>query len=263
MDSRNANQPDSEQLRSIDTTLLDADHVKTIDDFKEWMRGRVRSVFPHEAYICGLGHQHSAGVGLDLPVQVDCPLAYLQTIRNRAGGWETPIMRRWLQTRQPLLFEAENPWDDAPAPWLAQFREYGLRNAVAQGIFDDVSCTASFHCFYRIPGRLNASHGEAVRQLVPLLHEVLCRVSAHLRNDDVFASRLASLSVRETEIVGWVRVGKSNDEIASICGLSENTVKHHLTRIFRKLQVDSRAGLLYRLSEHQARVATPSSMRIY
>lgn len=257
MDSRSTNNLDNEQFS------VDAERVRTIDDFKDWTRQSIRPVFPHEALICGQGQMHAAGVGLDYPVQVDCPLTYLQAIRNRAGGWETPIMRRWLLTRQPLSFEAEYPWDDVPAAWLERFREYGLKNAIVHGLFDDERCVATYYCFYGIPGRLTATHAEAMRQLVPVLHEVLCRVIAHIQSDDIFASRFASLSARESEIVRWLRMGKSNDEIAKFSSLSLNTVKHHLTRIFRKLEVDSRSGLLARLGEHEARVATRGGTRIY
>jgi DNA-binding CsgD family transcriptional regulator len=73
---------------------------------------------------------------------------------------------------------------------------------------------------------------------------------------------LAELSPRAREIVRWVRIGKSNREIASIAGLSENTVKHHLTHIFDRLGVDTRSQLIARLAEHELRVAPGYVTRI-
>lgn len=61
-----------------------------------------------------------------------------------------------------------------------------------------------------------------------------------LRHDQ---SRLASLSVREHEVVGGVVAGLRNRNIAHELGISENTVKFHLRKIFRKLDVASRAEL--------------------
>ena len=49
------------------------------------------------------------------------------------------------------------------------------------------------------------------------------------------------LSEREQEVINWVGMGKSNLEIGSILGISHNTVKNHLKRVFRKMDVTSRS----------------------
>lgn len=43
--------------------------------------------------------------------------------------------------------------------------------------------------------------------------------------------------------------GSTNAEIAALYGLSENTIKHHLTSVFSKLGIRNRAELIYRLTE--------------
>jgi DNA-binding CsgD family transcriptional regulator len=57
------------------------------------------------------------------------------------------------------------------------------------------------------------------------------------------------LSARETEIVGWLREGKSNEEMARILGISALTVKNHLQRIYRLLGVGNCARALARCLE--------------
>jgi transcriptional regulator EpsA len=49
------------------------------------------------------------------------------------------------------------------------------------------------------------------------------------------------LSVRELEVIHWVKSGKTNQEIATILDISQNTVKSHLKRIFQKMNVTRRA----------------------
>jgi DNA-binding CsgD family transcriptional regulator len=44
--------------------------------------------------------------------------------------------------------------------------------------------------------------------------------------------------------------------------VSENTVKHHLTKIFGKLAVESRMQLVQRLAEHDANAAPGSGTKI-
>jgi|CXWL01.1.fsa_nt_gi DNA-binding CsgD family transcriptional regulator len=48
------------------------------------------------------------------------------------------------------------------------------------------------------------------------------------------------LSLRETEVLGWVAQGKTNPEIGTILGISRRTVQKHLERIFHKLGVENR-----------------------
>ena len=48
------------------------------------------------------------------------------------------------------------------------------------------------------------------------------------------------LSPRETEILRSVTSGLSNKEIAVELGISQQTVKNHMTSILRKLNVDDR-----------------------
>ena len=48
------------------------------------------------------------------------------------------------------------------------------------------------------------------------------------------------LTPREAEVLVWVAQGKSNGDIAVICGMAEKTVKKHLGSVFQKLGVESR-----------------------
>ena len=55
-------------------------------------------------------------------------------------------------------------------------------------------------------------------------------------------SRPHGLTRREIEVLGLVATGKTNRLIATELGLSEKTVDRHLSNIFDKLAVNSRAG---------------------
>jgi DNA-binding NarL/FixJ family response regulator len=60
-----------------------------------------------------------------------------------------------------------------------------------------------------------------------------------------------ALTEREREIVKWVIEGMTNKEIASQLGISEKTVKTHLSNIFSKLKISKRLQLLlYRIVDH-------------
>ena len=57
-----------------------------------------------------------------------------------------------------------------------------------------------------------------------------------------------ALSPRETEVVELVLRGYSNQDISAALRVSLATIKKHLTRVFDKVGVDSRAQLISRLA---------------
>ena len=52
------------------------------------------------------------------------------------------------------------------------------------------------------------------------------------------------LSPREQEVVHWVAEGLTNREIADRLGLTENTIKNYMFRIFEKLGISKRVELV-------------------
>lgn len=49
-----------------------------------------------------------------------------------------------------------------------------------------------------------------------------------------------NLTVRQLEVLQQVAYGRSNTEIAFDLGVSEQTVKNHMTAVMRKLNVNNR-----------------------
>jgi DNA-binding NarL/FixJ family response regulator len=78
-----------------------------------------------------------------------------------------------------------------------------------------------------------------------MIHEAKLRdQKAHAYSDNGTARtanvNMASLTTRESQILGMVSHGLQNKLIAAECGLSEHTVKIHLHHIIRKLGVHNR-----------------------
>jgi DNA-binding NarL/FixJ family response regulator len=78
-----------------------------------------------------------------------------------------------------------------------------------------------------------------------------------LAADRPSASPLGLLTPRERDIVEAVASGESNRAVAERLQLSEQTVKHHLTRVFEKLEVASRAELIAALGRGVGQGASP------
>jgi DNA-binding CsgD family transcriptional regulator len=74
--------------------------------------------------------------------------------------------------------------------------------------------------------------------------------------DDTHLTALG-LTPRECEVMRWVSEGKRNREIAVILGLSSRTVEEHVSNIFEKLQVKTRAAAAGKCRHSIVPSATP------
>ncbi len=96
---------------------------------------------------------------------------------------------------------------------------------------------------YLINERVLATPAVAARVLESfrtLTHEVAPEVEA----------LFIPLSPREIEVLGVVAQGHSNKEIATLLGISDQTVKNHITSIMRKLAVNDRThAVVYALRQ--------------
>jgi two-component system nitrate/nitrite response regulator NarL len=97
---------------------------------------------------------------------------------------------------------------------------------------------------------------ESVNDLVQTLRGFAVHVQHQQRKDNF------GLTARELEIARAVTNGDTNKDIARRFSISEQTVKHHLTRIYQKVGVSQRRGLavfaLRNLMEAEPEVEPPS-----
>ena len=70
-----------------------------------------------------------------------------------------------------------------------------------------------------------------------------------LRFDDARPLEKLGISAREAEILLWMAQGKSNADIATLCGISVGTVKKHANHIFEKIGVEGRTSATVRALE--------------
>ena len=80
-----------------------------------------------------------------------------------------------------------------------------------------------------------------------LLSSLIARVQPTAARPD--APRLAGLSPREMEVAKQVAQGKNNKQVAQQLGITERTVKAHLTSVYEKLQIKDRLQLAVLLNQ--------------
>jgi transcriptional regulator EpsA len=121
----------------------------------------------------------------------------------------------------------------------------GMHSSLLHGISDKRGQHDCLYVIFSSQEEFNNSTLSAMEILLPYLDNALRRVTPLPHScGPLLASSTDGedfgLSERETEIMSWVRKGKTNAEIGSILCISSYTVKNHLHQIFRKLDVYNR-----------------------
>ena len=124
----------------------------------------------------------------------------------------------------------------APKKLLSLCQDFGFNkidevDGYIHGVCNMKGQGGSLFSFY---GLKNNERNDLILDLViPHLHEAmrrLCNIS----------KRVAPLSGKETEVLKWLKQGKSTWDISVILRISERTVKFHVGNIMRKLDASSR-----------------------
>jgi len=98
----------------------------------------------------------------------------------------------------------------------------------------------SLFCFYG-PKMLNDRRTVYfIDLLIPHLHLSLTQIFNKLPSDE----KVIILSNRETEVLNWLKQGKSSWDVSVILGISERTVNYHIYNIMQKLDVVNRPQAL-------------------
>jgi len=120
-------------------------------------------------------------------------------------------------------------------------RRIGATSIVAHGTYDAGGKLSSFFIFACRPGVISPQT-YLIELLVPFLHPAWVRTRIDWSADGTAAKPAATslLTSRQREILDWIYRGKSNIEIGMILKISPLTVKNHVQKILRKLDVLNR-----------------------
>jgi DNA-binding NarL/FixJ family response regulator len=117
-----------------------------------------------------------------------------------------------------------------------------LRHGAMGVVFKDQSATTLIKAIERV----HAGEAWVDRKL---MGRVLAGMSTAAPSDGTLAAPADALTRREREVVALVAEGLRNKQIGNRLYISDTTVRHHLTEIYRKLGVSSRVELLLRVQD--------------
>lgn len=268
-------------LQTAEASLRIRDH----SDLVRWLQGDVQNFLPHEVLIAAWGdfgasnitfnilsaspylrREGKYGFGNPNPAGVSVCLENSKPIGTRRCGafsFLLDMRDRWLGHRcRPYVALKTSTEDDFAFICQRCDRDAAkllgsMQSSLVHGFSDQRGKLECIYVFLSSEDLSDTVYRRSLRFFLPYLDHSLRQVS-HLpvQTDDGSsgaavkdeAADLSGLSQREVEIMEWVRIGKTNFEVAMILNISAFTVKNHLQRIFRKLDASNRAQAVEKLN---------------
>lgn len=220
-------------------------------DLLEWLQGDIQQCLPHDILLAGWGDFQEGAIQHDV-------VSRLPGARSYAAGTDgLPFLLgkfhdRWLAAdRQPCRLdfsEFEYLLGQASLPGSFSSSLRGMRSVLIHGMHDERAQQECVYVLMRAQDIPTEPSRTAIRMLMPCLDTALRQMAPlpQQRRQATSPARHAAedasgLSERETQIMAWVAMGKTNSEIGAILSISGFTVKNHMQRIFQKLNVFNRA----------------------
>src|SRR5436190_1474189 len=167
----------------------------------------------------------------------------LTTNETVEGLAAQPPVQIITQTRATQEGEAAaNAASNSAAADFLQIESIVLNLDASLRVHDADGRTLSLFTFACRPGSVGPRQLYLAQLLAPAMHAAWVRTQV-TRAPGSAAERASGhsiLTVREQDIIKWIYLGKSNFEIGAILKISPLTVKNHVQKILRKLNVVNR-----------------------
>jgi transcriptional regulator EpsA len=214
-----------------------------------WSQGQLQALLPHQLMVCMQFDPGGALLRIEALHASVLDEAAMARLCDPDHGLALRVARH-CQASAALPCMAELH-EAVPAHPLAPLREElascGYDNLIVHGS-GPVAGGATVFALFGLPMRPGPRHAYFLSLLLPHLHLALVRLAPPTHATGGAAPARRALSGREADILKWLREGKRNEEIALILGISSLTVKNHLQRIYKLLDVHNRTEAVARSS---------------
>ncbi|MDR7305612.1 XrtB/PEP-CTERM-associated transcriptional regulator EpsA [Rhodoferax saidenbachensis] len=243
----------TEDLHHYHRVVTHSVEVRSHFDVLIWLQGDMQRYLPHDILIAAWGDFSSGAVQHDV-------ISAMAGVRSHVS--HAPAIT-------PLLVTLFNRWAEfGNKPFSLNAGESGfllndsglksalggalqkMRSATVHGIRDERGSHDCLYVAFSVKDIFTEVERGAMSMVLPYIDTALRQVE-HLPHQAQLQSQASAkngllsiehdLTDREAEILKWVALGKTNPEIGSILEISTFTVKNHMQRVFKKLDVSNRA----------------------
>ena len=247
------NWPQVTQVQLI-RVLESAATVRHRGDFFMWAQGHLQALLPHGVMVGLLLNEQGTLMHSECLQSVPVDAGLLEQLQNPANGLLIEIGRLCQSSGKTQLNLPVNEVQHAAAgselralDEVWKLTQLGPAQFVASG--DMGLGQFALFAFLLRPEPASALQQHVLQLLLPQLMMLLWRTRLFAQNAvPASPSEVGqALTERQMEILHWVKLGKTNFEIAHIVGISELTVKNHLQKVFKRLNVHNRAQAVAQL----------------
>lgn len=211
--------------------------------FFSWTQGLLQNLIEHEVLFCALYGSDPASLQVESFAAPDTDPAACGDLIHRDTQVLPNLIKSWEESMfRPVSLALPAAAALADSPLGRELTRIGIASLIAHGTYDQYGKPASLFIFGCRAQSVGGAQILLLELIVPFLHQALIRTRVHQppAEHGQRPKDTRVLTAREQEIMKWIRVGKSNIEIGMILGISSLTVKNHVQKILRKLNVQNR-----------------------
>jgi len=213
-----------------------------------WLQGGFQSLVGHEIMIFGIKSSENDPYTFEYFTSSRYfGDAQFNAVIEQDTGLISQVLKLWRKTTLPLFVNNQDKPIQLGNYTVINFDQNvlinsELKNFVIHGFGHNHSKLSSIVIFARLHKQANTAYAHMLELIMPHLHCALIRVTSNRDNASASADNLGRLiTKRESEVLQWLHMGKTNWEISTILDISPLTVKNHVQNVIRKLSVLNRS----------------------
>lgn len=237
----------------LNRLMLETLNIQSHFELLMWLQGNFQKYLPHDAMIVAWG-DFSIGI-IYIDVVSSLPGVRTGNVSNKSlNAILINLFSKWLEyDKKPLTISVEKGVFHGYELNIgdASLTLKKMKSGLIHGIKDFRGGHDCLYFFANSSRVIDQKAEEIIARFLPYidctlrqlehLPEQLPGVAVEKVESEIDDELAGTLSSREIEIMDWVKGGKTNQDIGIILNISAFTVKNHMQRIFKKLDVLNRA----------------------
>lgn len=232
---------------SIIELCLHADSIVELENILH----HTKLLIEHDMHACGIGVRDNDSMKAILNLNHGFPSEFISSIIDQNNQVISPLFLHWLENQTPQILDIQHTSHRFTTKQVAFYQKFHIQNVMSHGVLDCGEHCTSYFGFANIKNGIKKHHIDLMTILVPHLHLAYTRIPAVKKklSSLIFKpltikqsnnKQGSTLSSREVEVLQWVFIGKTNQEISDTLYLSPSTIKNHVQNIIQKLNANNR-----------------------
>jgi transcriptional regulator EpsA len=231
------------ELESLLLNLGGALKVRVRHQLFNWTQGALQNLIAHDLLVCALCQDRTVLQHVDSFSTAPVEPAHFNELFRQDASLVPALFKAWEGNHcQPVALDVANGDHHAGGALARELARLGASSVVAHGTHDAAGQVSSLFTFASRRGAVGPRQLYLAEMVVPFLHAAWMRTQVNWQSKSPGEKQAEAglVTSREREVLEWMYRGKSNIEIGMILGISPLTVKNHVQKILRKLDVMNR-----------------------